>query len=96
MTKEDPKLSKLDGWLKVIKGEVQELVMAKDMFQEVEALIIDDELSTDPALFLSVKPFAELYLRHKSRFHPGWVYQHLCNVYWLAKGNPDSLRHAGR
>jgi hypothetical protein len=51
MTKEDPKLSKLDGWLKVIKGEVQELVMAKDMFQEVEALITDDELLHRPCPF---------------------------------------------
>lgn len=81
MTKEDPKLSKLDGWLKVIKGEVQELVMAKDMFQEVGHLSQMTSFSTDPALFLSVKPFAELYLQRKYRFHPGWVYQHLCNVY---------------
>ena len=39
MTELDPMLSKWIGWLAVIKGEVRELVIAKDTFQKVQRLI---------------------------------------------------------
>jgi hypothetical protein len=38
----DPKLTKWINWLEVIKGEVRELVIAKDMFQQVQKMIEDN------------------------------------------------------
>ena len=39
-----PKLSKWIRWLKIIKGEVQDLVIAKDTFQKVQKLIENNPL----------------------------------------------------
>lgn len=51
MAKLHPKLVNWLCWLKVIKGEVQELVIAKDTFQEVQKLIDDNPLLHQPSSF---------------------------------------------
>jgi hypothetical protein len=38
----DPKLTKWLHWLEIVKGEVQDLVMAKHTFHEVQAMIRDN------------------------------------------------------
>jgi hypothetical protein len=48
MTELDPMLSKWIGWLAVIRGEVRELVIAKDTFQKIQRLI-----ENNPALHQS-------------------------------------------
>ncbi|MEO8767263.1 MAG: hypothetical protein ABI363_02810 [Nitrosospira sp.] len=44
MARLHPKLAKWICWLKFIKGGVQELVIAKDMFQQVQKMIEDNPL----------------------------------------------------
>ena len=47
----DQKLSKWLRWLEVIKGEVQDLVVTKHTFHEVQGLIKDNPLLHQPTSF---------------------------------------------
>ena len=62
MPKLDPKLAKWIHWLEVIKGEVQELVIAKDMFQQVQKMIEDNPLLHHPSVFY--RHFSYTYVSH--------------------------------
>src|SRR5687768_14439251 len=62
MPKLDPKLAKWIRWLEIIKGEVQELVIAKDMFKQVQKMIEDNPLLHRPSLFY--RHFSNTYVSH--------------------------------
>lgn len=62
MARLDPKLTKWIHWLKVIKGEVQELVVAKDIFHKVQKLIEDNPLLHQPSPFY--RHFSSTYVSH--------------------------------
>lgn len=51
MARLHPKLAKWIHWLEVIKGEVQDLVVAKDIFQKVQKLIEENPLLHQPSPF---------------------------------------------
>ena len=57
-----PKLTKWICWLDVIKGEVRELVIAKDMFQQMQKMIEDNPLLHRPSLFY--RYFSNTYVSH--------------------------------
>ena len=57
-----PKLKKWINGLEIIKGEVQELVIAKDMFQQVQKMIEDNPLLHRPSLFY--RHFSNTYVSH--------------------------------
>jgi hypothetical protein len=58
----DPKLTKWLRWLDVIKAEIQDLVIAKRTFHEVQQLIRDNSVLQQPSSFYDF--IASTYVSH--------------------------------